>query len=333
MANEKRFILVGLIAAVETVTDRAVLLLPESLRRVLRRIYPVMVMVRIYINIRAYMHNIYRYWKDSKSLKVKEHKDYLAVEIGKYNNIEIGTHSFKIAKYDIAITSEFGGEVVPMSHLVRCNKGSYKQITQSLYIRNAEIWGYLKHYKLQEGDVVIDAGAYWGDTTVPLAKMVGENGKVIALEPIPQICNLLGKNILINGLDNVVILEEALFNTTGLQKFKLTDDWYIADEGDESERIYPLKTTTIDELVKRLNLSKVDFIKMDIEGSEIEAIEGAKETINRFHPAFAIASYHASHLEDGKQTWEAIEPTLKEYGYEVFTEYPVHLTTYATWRR
>ena len=134
-------------------------------------------------------------------------------------------------------------------------------------------------------------------------------------------------------MDNVVILEEALFNTTGLQKFKLTDDWYIADEREQSERIYQLKTTTIDELVRRLNLSKVDFIKMDIEGSEIEAIEGAKETINSFHSSFAVASYHASHFEDGKQTWEAVEAMLKEYGYEVFTEYSVHLTTYATWRR
>ena len=197
MVSRKGFILVGLIAAVETVTDNAVLLLPESLRRVLRRIYPLMMVVRIYINMRAYMHNIHRYWKDSKSLKVKEHKDFLAVELGKYNNIEIGTHSFKIAKYDIAITSEFGSDIVPMSHLVRCNKGSYKQITQSLYIRNAEIWGYLKHYKPREGDVVIDAGAYWGDTTVPFAKMVGKNGKVVALEPVPQVCKTLEENILI----------------------------------------------------------------------------------------------------------------------------------------
>ena len=88
MANKKGSILVGLITAIETVTDRAVLLLPESLRRVLRRIYPLMMMVEIYVNIRAYMHNIHRYWRDSKSLKVKEHKDHLAVEIGKYNNID-----------------------------------------------------------------------------------------------------------------------------------------------------------------------------------------------------------------------------------------------------
>lgn len=313
------------------------MLLPESLKRILRRIYLVMVMYRIYINIRArflsfvkYMRNIYRYWKDSKSLRVKEYEDFLIVEIKEYKNIDIGSHTFKIAKYDIAIISEFGSENVPMSHLKRCNKGSYKQITQSLYMRDAEIWGYLKHYKLRRGDVIIDAGAYWGDTTLPFAKMVGRNGKVVALEPIPQICNLLEKNISINGLDNVTILEEALFDTIGLQKFLLTDRWYIVDDHEQSERVYPLKTTTIDNLVKRLKLNKLDFIKMDIEGSEIEAIKGAKETINRFHPSFAVASYH---VRDGKQTWEVIEPMLKEYGYEVFTEYPSSLTTYAIWRR
>ncbi len=309
------------------------MLLPKSLRLVLRRILIAMRLYRSYLNINTYVSNIRRYRKDSKSIKVEEHRDFLVVETGKYNDIDIGKYRFKIAKYDIAITSEFGGDVVPMSHLERCNKGSYKQITQSLYIRNAEIWGYLKHYKPKPGDVIIDAGAYWGDTTLPFALMVGSKGKVIALEPVAPTHNLLKKNVTLNGLDNVVVLEEALFNTTGLQNFKLTDDWYLADEGEQSERIYQLRTTTVDDIVNRLQLSKVDFIKMDIEGSEIEAIEGARETITRFHPVFAIASYHASHLEPGKRTCEAIETTLKEYGYEVFTEYPRHLTTYAFWGR
>lgn len=316
---------------------RGIMFLPERLKRPLRRIYLVMVMYGIYINILTrflnipfvkYIGNVCRYWKDSKSLKVKEKRDYLVVEIKEYKGIDIGSHSFKIAKYDIAISSEFGSEAVPMSHLKRCNKGSYKQITQSLYMRDAELWGYLKYHKLQLGDIVIDAGAYWGDTTLPFAKMVGREGKVIALEPIPRLFKLLEENISLNDLGNVIVLEEALFDTVGAQKFKLTDNWYQVDE--PGERVYQLKTTTLDEIVKRFNLSRVDFIKMDIEGAEIEAIKGARETINKFHPYFAIASYHT---RDGKQTWETIEPMLKEYGYEVFTEYPSSLTTYAIWRR
>jgi hypothetical protein len=50
--------------------------------------------------------------------------------------------------------------------------------------------------------------------------------------------------------------------------------------------------TTIDHLVEELKLDRVDFIKMDIEGSEYRALEGARNTIARFHPRLAIAAYH-----------------------------------------
>ena len=316
------------------------MLLPQSLRKQLNKVpgagatYRILTKTILHkcyqISFIKYMCNIYRYWKDSKSLKVKEYKDFLTVEIKKYKNIDIGSHTFKIVKYDIAITSEFGSVNVPMSHLKRCNKGSYKQITQSLFVRNREIWGYLKHYKPKFGDIIIDAGAYWGDTTIPFAKMVGKEGKVIALEPVPHIFTPLEKNILINALDNVILLREALFGKIGVQNFKLTDNWYPVDYFDPSERIWQLPTTTIDELVERFKLNKVDFIKMDIEGSEIEAIKGAKETIRKFHPAFAISSHH---VRDGRQTREVIEPMLNEYRYKVFTEYPLHLTTYAIWQK
>jgi hypothetical protein len=63
---------------------------------------------------------------------------------------------------------------------------------------------------------------------------------------------------------------------------------------------------------------------MDIEGAEIEALEGAQNTINRFNPNFAIASYHS---RGGQQTYKIVENMLSGNGYKVDTFFPPHLTT------
>ena len=73
-----------------------------------------------------------------------------------------------------------------------------------------------------------------------------------------------------------------------------------------------IKVTSIDEFVKLENLRKLDFIKMDIEGAEIEALTGAVETIKFHKPNFAIASYHKI---QGEYTYLCIEEIFKGIGY------------------
>ena len=82
----------------------------------------------------------------------------------------------------------------------------------------------------------------------------------------------------------------------------------------------------LDSLVKELKISRLDFIKMDIEGMEIEALKGADDTIMKFAPRFAIASYH---MRDQKQTFLQVEHILGGKGYSVRTFFDPHLTTCA----
>jgi hypothetical protein len=71
----------------------------------------------------------------------------------------------------------------------------------------------------------------------------------------------------------------------------------------------------------------VDYIKMDIEGAEIEALEGAARMMSTLKPTFAIASYHK---RDGRPTAETLEKLFNELGYRTETGFPSHLTTYAS---
>jgi len=81
----------------------------------------------------------------------------------------------------------------------------------------------------------------------------------------------------------------------------------------------------IDSFINDNQIEKLDFVKMDIEGAEIEALKGARESLKKYSPKVAIASYHK---RDGIQTAKWVEAFLNEQGYKTWTNFPSHLTTY-----
>lgn len=90
--------------------------------------------------------------------------------------------------------------------------------------------------------------------------------------------------------------------------------------------IMDYKFVKLDDEIKNLGINKVDFIKMDVEGAEIEAIEGCKNILKNNNVNLAIASYH---IRNGEETYKKLEPMLNNFGYKTKTEFPEHLTTYA----
>jgi len=148
---------------------------------------------------------------------------------------------------------------------------------------------------VNEGDVVFDLGACWGDTALYFAAKTGIQGKVYSFEFIPDNIKLFNKNIDLNPiLKNQIELVEHPVSNTSDEKI------YFLDNGPASRiEFEPFDgyngiaiTTSMDDFVKRNNIQKVDFIKMDIEGAEELALEGAIETIKKFKPKLAIAIYH-----------------------------------------
>ncbi|KQC11660.1 MAG: hypothetical protein APR54_10615 [Candidatus Cloacimonas sp. SDB] len=142
-----------------------------------------------------------------------------------------------------------------------------------------------KDVKIVPGDTVIDAGACEGF----FSRYALERGaSVIAIEPVPSLAQALKKTFHNEMIENrIQILPFALGSKSGIAHLKYTSDSLfeasISDEGDEIE------TTTIDDI----SIEKtIDFIKMDVEGYEIEAVLGAKNTIQSQKPRLAIAVYH-----------------------------------------
>ncbi len=147
----------------------------------------------------------------------------------------------------------------------------------------------------KNGNIVIDCGACWGDTTLFFANKVKGNGKVYSFEFIPNNLQVAYKNINLNPhFKNIIkIVENPLWDKSGIRMFYRDNGpgskvSLTPFEGHENN-IY---TITIDDFVDQEQLAKIDLIKMDIEGAEQNALRGAEQTLRRFKPELAISIYH-----------------------------------------
>jgi len=143
------------------------------------------------------------------------------------------------------------------------------------------------------GDIVIDAGVGWGDTTIYLAALTNQKtgGHVYAFDILEEGINALSKQLELNpSINNITTVLNALSDKDG-------DQVYITEPGPGARVVRKktkrfVNTVTIDSFVNHHKITKVDFIKMDIEGAEAPALVGAEKTINNFKPKLAISAYH-----------------------------------------
>jgi FkbM family methyltransferase len=169
----------------------------------------------------------------------------------------------------------------------------------SFWILREQFIKYKNFHTFKKGDIAIDAGANVGIFTVKAAKTVGERGKVIAIEPAKDILKFLKENIEINHLKNVMIIPKGLWDKKAKKRL------YLSDTPGSHSLIYKehfnnfseIEVDNLDNLLKSLKLKKVNFIKMDIEGAEIKALKGAKETLKNNNLVMAI-EIHGNRLQN-----------------------------------
>lgn len=152
-----------------------------------------------------------------------------------------------------------------------------------------------KVIKVEEGDVVLDCGGCWGDTALFFSNEIGADGKVYSFEFIPSNINIFRKNLQLNPhlSKSIKIIEKPVWYKSGEKLFyKDFGPASIVSNKKIENNLGETVTITIDDFVATEQLLRVDFIKMDIEGAELNAVKGAKETIIKYRPKLAIAVYH-----------------------------------------
>jgi len=153
---------------------------------------------------------------------------------------------------------------------------------------------FIEQYRLpnlvepKSGDIILDIGACFGDTAFWFRKYVGDEGKIYAFEPVNYNLDILKENIEKNKITNIIPQKLALDDTEG--EFQIVGAGGVAKLSSYgSEKV---KVTTIDKFVEDQKIDRVNFIKMDIEGAELSALKGGKNTIKKFKPKLAICVYH-----------------------------------------
>ena len=177
---------------------------------------------------------------------------------------------------------------------------------------------YFLHY-LKEGDICFDIGANVGYYTNLFASRVGRRGRVIAVEPIFRNVLLIQLASAINHTDDIAtVLCAAVSDADSpLSVSQRGDSSYaniqsvIKDPGSQVEGV------TIDSLIKRFGLPRIDVLKMDIEGWEYKALQGMKGILSDQHvrPRIMMIELYTEHLEKYDSSIEQICEYLEQFGY------------------
>ena len=145
------------------------------------------------------------------------------------------------------------------------------------------------------GDITLDCGANVGVTVHE--ELAAGAKTVVAIEPAPENLECLRRNYakeIVTG--QVIIVAKGVWDKEDFLTLRVdpknsaADSFVLQREGAVDLERVPL--TTIDKLVADLKLSRVDYIKLDIEGAEPKALAGAKETLAKYKPRISVASYH-----------------------------------------
>lgn len=149
----------------------------------------------------------------------------------------------------------------------------------------------------KKNGIILDVGANIGIFSIFAAKLMRFKGTIYAFEPEPSNLKTLSLNIKSNNLHNLIASVRAAVSDKSGETMLDTSSSFVAHKivlpyNDSVKSCIPVNVMTIDDFCLLNNIHEVDFIKMDIEGHELQAIEGALNTIKKYRPRMAIAAYH-----------------------------------------
>ena len=178
-----------------------------------------------------------------------------------------------------------------------CWLGTYEKRTQALF-----------RSFIRPGDVVLDVGANTGFYTLLSSKLAGSSGHVYAFEPMPRNIDFLERHVKLNAARNVTIIPLAVAASSGKARFRLGANASMGGLANEGE--LEVQTGSLDDLLAGGRIALPNFIKMDIEGGETDALNGAS-AILAARIATIVLSAH------GYGQYEKCSEILKRADYHV----------------
>jgi FkbM family methyltransferase len=173
---------------------------------------------------------------------------------------------------------------------------------------------------LKAGMTVLDVGANIGYFSALAAGLVGRGGEVYAFEPSPACSSQLKRNLA--PFPSAYAFPVAVGDAHGTACFRFSEEpnqtgWgsLLSEDKSMQETIVPV--VTLDDWVRENKIRRVDFIKMDVEGAECRALQGATALLNQFRPIIVAELNSTCLARDGRQPADVLA-LLRTAGYDTF---------------
>jgi len=182
------------------------------------------------------------------------------------------------------------------------------------------------HYlcdSLAPGQVFLDVGANAGYFSLLASRRVGEAGKVFAIEPNPVMVNQLRQNVQRSRLTNIAIVEAACSDSVDVRDLYVGNPYNTGNSSLSRDNLAWAKSvkvtcTTVDLLVEKYGLDRLDLVKVDVEGAELQVLRGMSTTLKRLRPRI-IVELVPSLLEGFSTTIAAINDYLAAFQYRTLS--------------
>lgn len=219
---------------------------------------------------------------------VKLYRDYLVV---------LGSTRYMDEMYEILIAKKF-----PKKNIFY---PQYKSIVAKCGKQYFDI------FSAQKKEIFVDAGSYDGNSIMDFISWANGNyEKVFAFEPINEMFQLIRKRLINENISQVELFQKALWIKNEKVPFVENKSGSYVAEGENVTSF--VEGVALDEIIRN---EKITFIKMDVEGSELNALKGAKNTIRKNKPKLAICIYHKP--EDILEIPAYILDLVKEYRFYI----------------
>ena len=170
-----------------------------------------------------------------------------------------------------------------------------------------------KNLLLNEGDTFVDVGSHIGTYAIRASKIVGSRGLVVAIEPDPENFAILTRNIALNNLQNVQAFNFAAWSQKDKLRLFFGESTTANSVSNDWGRGYVwVQAMSLDEILHGLNIAKVDFVKIDVEGAELDVLKGFTGFMEKNKPCIIVEIW-----EEDKTRFEEIRAFVEEKKYDM----------------
>jgi len=170
-----------------------------------------------------------------------------------------------------------------------------------------------KFYGFGPGETIVECGAYLGYFSMKASEIVGEAGRVIAIEPIEENLKIFRENVKANALTNVTIIPKGIWNgprQMAIYREQRQRASLIANVVTGKEK-HTISCDSLDNILQEFNLDTIAFLRVQVNGAELEALEGMRHTLPKTKRILVSALYK----RNGKYAYSTVEEILSKNGF------------------